>query len=76
MKAREIQARPGHQGRQACHKVQWLQDHVRRPIPERLFVLVHGPAPAIDGQALGGNGRAATVCQRLFFSGWIGHQFQ
>jgi uncharacterized membrane protein HdeD (DUF308 family) len=46
METREIQARPRHQGSQPGDKVQRLQHHVGRPIPERLFVLVHNPAPA------------------------------
>ena len=43
--------------------VSWqrLQRHVSRPIPERLFVLILDPAPAIGGQALGGNRRAGDV---------------
>ena len=46
METREIQARPRHQGSPPGDKVQRLQHHVGRPIPERLFVLVHNPAPA------------------------------
>ena len=48
--------------------VSWqrLQRHVSQPIPERLFVLVHNPAPAIDGQPLGGNGRAGDVAAQAF----------
>jgi hypothetical protein len=45
VKAGEIQARPRHQGSQPGDKVQRLQHHVGRPIPERLFVLIHDTAP-------------------------------
>ena len=46
--------------------VSWqrLQRHVGRPIPERLFVLVHNPA--IDGQPLGGNGRPRDGAAQAF----------
>jgi hypothetical protein len=63
METREIQAWPQHQGSQPGDKVQWLQHHVGRPVPERLFVLIHNPAPAIDGQPLGGNGRCSDSFQ-------------
>jgi len=39
---------------------------VSQPIPERLFVLVHNPAPTIDGQPLGGNGQAGDVAAQAF----------
>lgn len=38
-----------------------LQHHVGRPIPEQLFVVVHDPDPAIDGQAPGGNGSIEVI---------------
>jgi len=41
---------------------------VGRAVPERLFVLVDDPAPAIDGQALGGDGRAGDVAAQAFQS--------
>ena len=37
-----------------------------RAVPEWVFVLVGDPAPAIDGQALGGNGRAGDVSAQAF----------
>jgi len=37
-----------------------------QPIPERLYVLIHDPAPAIDGQPLGGNGRASDIAAQAF----------
>ena len=55
VEAGEVQTWARHQRRQPGDEVQRLQHHVGRPIPERLFVLIHDPAPAIDGQALGGN---------------------
>jgi len=39
---------------------------VGRTIPDRLFVLIHDPAPAIDGQPLGGIGRAGDVAAQSF----------
>jgi hypothetical protein len=35
--------------------------HVAMPIPKWLVVLVHDPAPAIDGQPLSGNWRAGNL---------------
>ena len=66
METCEIQARPRHQGSQTGDEVQRLQHHVGRAVSERLFVLVHDPAPAIDGQPLGGNGRAGDVSAQAF----------
>ncbi len=45
---------------------QRLQHHVGRAVPEWVFVLVDDPAPAIDGQPLGGNGRAGDVAAQAF----------
>ena len=45
---------------------QRLQHHVGRAVPEWVFVLVDDPAPAIDGQALGGDGRAGDVAAHAF----------
>jgi hypothetical protein len=39
---------------------------VGRAIPEWVFVLVDDPAPAIDVQPLGGNGRAGDVAAQAF----------
>jgi hypothetical protein len=40
--------------------------HVDRAVPEWVFVLVDDPAPVIDGQALGGDGRAGDVAAQTF----------
>ena len=37
-----------------------------RLVPERVFILVDDPAPAIDRQPLGGNRRARDVAARAF----------
>ena len=37
-----------------------------RAVPERLLVAVHDPAPAIDGEALGGDRRAGDVAAQAF----------
>jgi hypothetical protein len=66
METGEVQTWPRHQRRQPGDEIQRLQHHVGRPIPERLFVLVHDPAPAIDGQPLGGNRQAGDVSAQAF----------
>ncbi len=66
VKSGEIQPRSGDQGCQAGDKVQRFQHHMGRAVPERLLVAVHDPAPAIDGEALGGDRRAGDVAAQAF----------
>ena len=47
MEAAKVQTWARHQRRQPGDKVQRLQHHVGRAVPERVFVLVHDPAPAM-----------------------------
>ena len=43
------------------HKIQRLQHHVDRSVPERMPVAVHHPAPVFHRQALQGNRRSRDV---------------
>ncbi len=43
-----------------------LKHHVGRPVTERLFVLVHDPPRAVDGQALRSNWRAGDIAAQAF----------
>ncbi len=59
VEAGEVQPGAWYQCRQPGNEIQRFQHHMGRAVPEWVFVLVDDPAPAIDGQALGGDGRAA-----------------
>ncbi len=48
----QIDSRPGHQRRQSCHAIQWLEDHMRRAIPIRRLQLVAHIAIRRQRQAL------------------------
>ena len=56
LKAGEVPPGPGHQGGEAGDEVEGFQNDLGRAVAKQLFVAVHDPAPAIDAEALGGNG--------------------
>ncbi len=66
MEAREIQSGPWNQCRQARHKIQRLQNHMRRAIPERPFIAIDHPTPVIDREAFGRNRRTGDVATQPF----------
>jgi hypothetical protein len=45
-----------------------MRADVRRTITKRLPVAVHDPAPAIDAEALGGDGRSGDAAAQAFQS--------
>ncbi len=66
MKPREIQPRTWNERGEPGHKVQRLQYHMRRAIPERPFVAVDYPAPVIDREAFGRNRWSGNIAAQAF----------